>query len=303
MKLQKHYLLVANPISGGTDKTRIIDFAKEAASQNKVRLHLYETSGKNDADNIRSLYKKHKIDRVIVAGGDGTILLVAEALEKERATLAVVPSGSANGLAKDLDIPAGLEESISNAFEGKVIEMDMICINGKRSLHLSDIGLNAELIKNYEEGAIRGKFGYLLQTIKTLSDSEDAFHCSIEAEGEIVETEARVIIIANSQKYGTGVVINPDGKIDDGKFEVVVFKNLDLLTVGKILTGNMPLENPDIQIISTSKAKIRTQSPVNFQVDGEYCGTVEKLDITILPRHLKITVPEKEPLSPSKDPD
>lgn len=291
MKLAKDYLLVANPISGGTDKLRIIDLSKEAAHQNGVDLHIYETTGKNDADEIRSLYKKHKVDRVIVAGGDGTILLVAEALEKENATLAVVPSGSANGLAKDLDIPAGLEESINIAFEGKVIEMDMICINGKRSLHLSDIGLNAELIKNYEEGSIRGKLGYLLQTIKTLSDNEDAFHCRIETPEQTLETEARVIIIANSQKYGTGIVINPDGKIDDGKFEIVIFKNLDLMTVGKVLSGNMPLEDTDIQILSTHKATIYTESAVNFQVDGEYCGTISTLDITILPRHLKITVP------------
>jgi len=291
MKLRKHYLLVANPISGGTDKSKIIDLSKELAEQNGVDLHIYETTGKNDADEIRKLYKTQEIDRVIVAGGDGTILLVAEALEKEKATLAVLPSGSANGLAKDLDIPAGIEESTHIAFEGKVIEMDMICINGKRSLHLSDIGLNAELIKNYEEGSIRGKLGYLLQTIKTLSDNEDAFNCRIETADEVLETDARVIIIANSQKYGTGIVINPDGKIDDGKFEIVIFKNLDLMTVGKVLSGNMPVEDSDVQILSTNKASIRTETPVNFQVDGEYCGTVSDLEITILPRHLKITVP------------
>ena len=245
MKLKKHYLLVANPISGGTDKSRIMDFSKEAADQNEVDLYIYETTGNNDADEIRSRYKKHRIDRVIVAGGDGTILLVAEALEEEKPTLAIIPSGSANGLAKDLDIPAGIEESIGIAFEGKVIGMDMICINGKRSLHLSDIGLNAELIKNYEEGSIRGKLGYLLQTIKTLSDNEEAFHCRIETKEQNIETEARVIIVANSQKYGTGIVINPEGKIDDGKFEIVIFKNLDLLTVGKVLSGNNWICNGD----------------------------------------------------------
>ncbi len=293
MNVRKQYLLVSNPISGGTDKARIIDLSKQSAEQNDIDLHIYETTGTNDADEIRNLFKKQHIDRVIVAGGDGTILLVAEALEKEHATLAVVPSGSANGLAKDLDIPAGLEESMHIAFEGKVIEMDMICINGKRSLHLSDIGLNAELIKNYEEGSIRGKLGYMLQTIKTLSDNEDAFHCRIETAEQVLETDARVIIIANSQKYGTGIVINPDGKIDDGKFEIVIFKNLDLMTVGKVLSGNIPVENSDVEILSTNRASIHTKTPVNFQVDGEYCGTVSELDITILPRQLRITVPLK----------
>src|SRR5690606_25175492 len=150
-------------------------------------------------------------------------------------------------------------------------EIDIISINGKRSLHLADIGLNAELIKNYESGKLRGKIGYALQAIKTLSNNDDPFQARIEANNRVIETTARVIIIANSQKYGTGITINPDGLLDDGKFEVVIFKNLDWILVGKIVSGNMPLENDEVEIVSTSKALIETQSPVNFQIDGEYC--------------------------------
>src|SRR5690606_26148786 len=104
--------------------------------------------------------------------------------------------------------------------------------------------------KNYEEGNIRGKLGYALHTIKTLSQNNEPLQALIECNGIQLSTEANVIIIANSQKYGTGVVINPNGRIGDGKFEIVVFKNLDLLMVGKILLGNMPLESNDIEIIS-----------------------------------------------------
>ncbi|RZJ31873.1 MAG: hypothetical protein EOO48_00780 [Flavobacterium sp.] len=100
-----------------------------------------------------------------------------------------------------------------------------------------------------------------------------------------------MIVIANSQKYGTGVTINPMGKMDDGKFEIVIIKNLDLLVFGKIVSGNMPLDTGDVEIISTDHATIETDVPVHFQVDGEYCGEETKLDIRILKRELKIAVP------------
>jgi diacylglycerol kinase family enzyme len=163
-----------------------------------------------------------------------------------------------------------------------------------KCLHLSDIGLNASLIKNYEEGSIRGKLGYALQTIKTFSQNVEPLHAVIEYHQHRLETDANVIIIANSQKYGTGVVINPNGKIDDGKFEIVVLKNLDWLMVGKILLGNMPIEGTDIEILSTDKARITTSIPVNFQIDGEYCEQVTELDIQILPKHIRIAIPKSK---------
>ncbi len=77
-----------------------------------------------------------------------------------------------------------------------------------------------------------------------------------------------MIVIANSQKYRTGVIINSNGTMNDGKFELVILKSLDLLLIGKIITGNMPIDSDDIVIISTDKAQIKTDYPVNFQIDG-----------------------------------
>ena len=100
-----------------------------------------------------------------------------------------------------------------------------------------------------------------------------------------------MIVIANSQKYGTGVTINPAGLMDDGLFELVILKNMDLVLFGKIITGNMPINDEDVEIISTKKATITTQQPVNFQIDGEYCGKQTKLDIAILHQQIKVAVP------------
>ncbi|TPG35389.1 diacylglycerol/lipid kinase family protein [Flavobacterium pectinovorum] len=289
--MKKNIIFVVNPISGDLDKSDLIDAVQEFATTNHFNLEVYETVGKNDQKKIEALYNQYLPERIVVAGGDGTIKMVAEAMEQYDVILGILPAGSANGLSVDLNLPPTIEENLKIAFLHHYIEMDMICINGKKSIHLSDIGVNANLVKNYEESNLRGFWGYALQAYSALKESEEPFVATISANNETVEHMARMIVIANSQKYGTGVIINPNGAMNDGKFELVILKNLDLLLIGKIITGNMPIDSDDIVIISTDKATIKTDYPVNFQIDGEYCGAQTDLEIHILHKQMKIAVP------------
>lgn len=283
--------MVVNPISGDIDKSELIDAALFFADQENLNLVIYNTSGVNDITNIQTLFITYKPERIVVVGGDGTIKMVAEAMEKENVILGILPAGSANGLAVDLDLMLTLEENLKIAFQNDYMEIDVITINDKISLHLSDLGLNAELIKNYENATIRGKLGYALQAVNTLIDFEGPFTATITANNETINCVARMIVIANSKKYGTGVVINPNGEMNDGKFELVILKNLDLYVFGQIVTGNMPIESNDVEIISTNQANIRTNFPVSFQMDGEYCGTETEYNVEILHKQMKVAIP------------
>jgi len=282
---------VVNPISGGADKSELIAQTKTHAGNNGFDAIVYETDGARDEDEILSLFEQHQPWRVIVAGGDGTIKSVGEILHGKDATFAILPAGSANGLSVDLNFPTSLDELLEIAFSDRATELDMICINGMKSLHLSDIGLNAELIKNYENGSIRGKLGYAIQAVNTMAGDEIPFRAKITTNQGVLETDAKMIVMANAQKYGTGVTINPKGKPDDGKFEIVVIKDLDWLLFSKIVVGKMPLDTGEVEIISTESAVIETDVPVHFQVDGEYCGEETRLEISVLPRQLRLAVP------------
>ncbi len=291
MIARKKYILVVNPIAGGVDKSEIVAKVESFADNLQIDVVLYETTGVDDQQQIQQLYQQHLPERILIVGGDGTIKSVAEALEKDAVVFGILPAGSANGLSTDLNFPPTLEENLQIAFSDNIMDLDMLCINNIKSLHLSDIGLNAELIKNYENGSIRGKLGYALQAINTLTDDEAPFTATIVANGKKNETEAKMIVFANSQKYGTGVTINPEGKMNDGKFEIVILKNLDLIVFGKIITGNMPINSIDVEIIAAEEATITTNNPVHFQVDGEYYGEVSTIDVRIFKQHLKVAVP------------
>lgn len=285
------FLFVINPISGDLDKAEIIASVEQRAKEHRIALIPYETTGKADEQKIRELYEAHQPERILITGGDGTVKMVAEALEEVDVVMGILPGGSANGLSVDLNFPKDINEVIEIAFGDSHLEVDMVEINGHRSLHLSDIGLNAELIRNYEQSSMRGKLGYVLQAINTLTDDELPFDAKVEANGEVLETTAKMIVIANSKKYGTGVTINPIGEMNDGKFEIVIIKELDLILLTKIITGNFPFNDETVKLISTEKATITTNVPVHFQVDGEYLNEIDRLDISILPHRMKIAVP------------
>ncbi|RTY83916.1 diacylglycerol kinase [Flavobacterium sp. ZB4P23] len=294
--MRNNIIVVVNPISGDIDKSEFIDAVALFAEKENFNPVIYNTSGVNDIDKIKVLYQTYKPQRIIITGGDGTIKMVAEAMENQDVILGILPAGSANGLAVDLNLPATLEENLEIAFHNEYMMIDMISINGKKSVHLSDIGLNAELIKNYEKSTIRGKLGYALQAVSTLIDLDEPFFATITGDFPTIECVARMIVIANSKKYGTGVSINPNGLMNDGKFELVILKNLDLVVLGKIITGNITTDDAeDIEIISVKNALITTSVPVSFQVDGEYCGSETKLNVEILPKHMKVAVPYTDP--------
>lgn len=285
----KHILLVVNPISGDSDKGFMVQKI-ESLLDKVIVLEKYTTCGKNDKQEIHQIIEKQQPDRILVIGGDGTIKLVAEAMGDEKITIGVIPAGSANGLANDLDLPMDLEKTITIALGENSKQLDCICINNQLGLHISDFGLNAELIKNYEESNFRGKFGYAINSISALYNSDMPYTFSIEADDKTVERQAIMVAIANSRKFGTGALVNPHGEIDDGKFEILIFKKFDILEILKTLRGEVEISPDFVETIQTTKATIRTAIPIDFQIDGEYCDALKEVKAEIVPKKIRIAV-------------
>src|SRR5690606_25385823 len=208
MKSNIKLLLVINPISGGSEKDQIIKDIQDIVLNQHAVLDVYQTTGDTDEKHIKALVERKVIDRILVAGGDGTIQLVAKAILGLNIPMGIIPAGSANGLASNFNIPDNLEEQVKITLGNHFINMDVISVNNHLCLHIADIGINAHLIKNYENASLRGKLGYALQTIPTLIESDLPYHFSIEINGETIQKEGIMIAIANAKQFGTGAVIN-----------------------------------------------------------------------------------------------
>ncbi|HAH38352.1 MAG TPA: diacylglycerol kinase [Algoriphagus sp.] len=274
-------LLIFNPKSG-SDPISLEELTERIAMHlNQAELSVFQTTGENDADKIRQEINKHNPSLLLVAGGDGTVKLVAESLQTQL-PIAILPLGSANGLAKCLGIDL-LEDGLEALRQLKVKNVDGIDINGELCLHLADFGFNANLIEKFEEQGTRGMMGYIKSSFSQIFETEP-YRYLIKTKDENWEVSTRMLLIANGDRFGTGAIVNPGGSLDDGKFELITLdvERLEhLFEVGKsLVSGETPI-GESMKIWKLDSCKIENLDQVNFQIDGELKGQPEEITVHI----------------------
>jgi diacylglycerol kinase family enzyme len=111
-------------------------------------------------------------------------------------------------------------------------------------------------------------------------------------EGKITRG-AYMVVLANAEKYGTGAVINPNGSVSDGKFEVVVVRKLHVVEIFKAVTARKTFSPKRIEVFHTKKVLLQFRRRAHFQVDGEYQGKITSLEAHILPGVVKVLLPQE----------
>jgi len=286
-----HFLFVINPVSGGRVKTAWAETIRDYFAELPHRVTLFELTGKNDEERLRLELHRLRPDRVVAVGGDGTIKLVAEAILEHGLPLGILPAGSANGMARELDLPADIDEALEVVVNGLPRPVDVIHLDGHGlCIHLSDIGLNAQLIRYYQRNNWRGKFGYARGILKVLLRKR-SLHIRITTNDCVIYREAYMVVLANARMYGTGAVINPEGDPMDGQFEVVVMRQVSFWEFLKMFWRFRPFDRQKIEILSARSVQIETRKRAYFQVDGEYRGRIRQITAEIRPGRLQVLLP------------
>ncbi|GAA4400821.1 diacylglycerol kinase family lipid kinase [Nibrella viscosa] len=292
---QKLKLLFAiNPVSGGQSKESWEESIKTYCEDRPHELNLLMLNGEDDEDRLTQEIETYKPDRVVAVGGDGTVKMVAERLLNRNIPLGILPAGSANGMARDLALPTNAEEALNVIVNGRVQPIDLICVNDKDlCLHLSDIGLNAQLVKYYHDNNWRGKLGYARGVLRVLLRKRP-MNVEISTAKGMMRREAFMVALANARMYGTGAVINPEGDVSDGYFEVIIIRQFSWPEFLKMFWRYRPFDPKKIEVFHAKSLTIETRKRAYFQIDGEYRGLIKRLDARILPGQLQVMLPQEE---------
>lgn len=288
-------LFIINHKAGKTTLANLEDIIKQHAHQNKYPYFIYVIDDE-PVKGIGESLKNFMPNVVVAIGGDGTVNMVAAAIKHTNIKLLIVPYGSANGMAKELYMPANISDCLNllKPDEGITKNLDLLLINGKDVIHLADVGLNARVVYRFQTGKSRGMLSYakhLLSEILFLGFKK----FTITINGSTIRTVKAVsLTFANASKYGTGAVINPDGFLNDGLFEICVVKPFP-----KIMVFNFALQmfrnrlkySQYFEVLQCQKAVIRCKNKTTLQYDGEVFGKVKEIKIEVQKNALQIIVP------------
>ncbi|WP_069660494.1 diacylglycerol/lipid kinase family protein [Arcticibacter eurypsychrophilus] len=286
-------LFVVNTKSGSRLEDNLKTIIQSDAENKNYEYQIYDLPDPILEKEILKKINLYKPDVLAAAGGDGTINLIASLIHKTPLPLLIIPTGSANGMASELKIGNKIDYALSLLTDGVEQHIDVLKINNKICIHLADVGLNARIVKRFEEDPERGIWiyaKYLFREVFLIKKNKFI----ITIDGKKIKLHAVSLTFANASKYGTGAVINPIGKIDDGKFELVVvkpFPRIKLLSIAwKMFTNNLHTSEY-VQVYSCSKLHIHASKSTTLQIDGEIIGKVREIQAEIISSCLTLLVP------------
>ncbi len=283
-------LFIINPVSGGVDKTLILEEISSLCKLHGIdhSIYIWEKH-----INLEASLREFNPDRIVVIGGDGTLNFAVSNLAYLNVPFGLVSLGSSNGTAKEINLSTNSIEALTDAvFSTNFLDTDVLDINGNICVHLSDIGTNAELVKKFEQEPERGFMSYAKHLYSTLIETQEK-EFAINANGENVVWRGYMLAFANASKYGSGIIINPHGNISDGYFELCNVRDLSveaLLMMGFSKYSEGVSLTEYIQQIKTTRATVETQKPYLLQIDGEIIGEFTNFEIEIKPKYFRFVI-------------
>lgn len=291
--------VIINPIAGTGGR---MDLARERAeraasliARRGLDAELLMTARPGHARELAAGALDRGVTTVFAWGGDGTVNEVASALAFREATLAIIPSGSGNGLARELRIPLQADGALEVATGGRECRIDVGELDHRLFCNVAGIGFDARVAHRFATDGLvrRGFFRHLeIAAQELFSYKPDRY--TVVTDGAAVCVEALLIAIANGRQYGNGAVIAPAAQLTDGRLDVVVVARRSTLAaiaqVPRVFLGQIDrLEG--VTCVPAVDIEVRSAHPMVYHVDGEPFVGGASIVARPHPRALRVMAP------------
>ncbi|MBW6390122.1 diacylglycerol/lipid kinase family protein [Billgrantia antri] len=216
-------------------------------------------------------------DRLLVAGGDGSVNQAASICIERSAVLGVLPSGTANDFARNLGLPDDPVEVCRVALGADTAKVDAAWINGQLYLNVAHIGLGTVPAREASPGEKRllGRFSYLAALARKFG-MQQGFQGRIEGDDQAVEGRWLTIAIASGAYFGGGHGI-AGARIDDGQLDIVAVRqrawfHLLLSYLSTRLLGHPPQGDDTVVHLRSPQCHVQLRHAHTLTADGETLG-------------------------------
>ncbi|MGB0920191.1 MAG: diacylglycerol/lipid kinase family protein [Alphaproteobacteria bacterium] len=289
-------LLINNPTAGGEGAMRL---RRLLAILSGMGAHVTRiaTQEAGHAERIGFEHDFTGIDRIVVAGGDGTLNEVVNGLQRRTdgiipPPIAFAPFGTANVLAHELALDRSVEGIARKVMQGEPFEVTPGISNGRRFVLMVSAGIDSIAVDGVDPAikARTGPLAYVWSGLQALGQFKN-LHLRITVDNHD-PVDGATVIVTRGHKYGGFFVTAPDARLEDEALHAVIFKNGSLAAVFGYAWGltTARLQNhPDITIISGKQVRVEapTGKPIPVQADGDIT-TATPLDLSLDSRPIRL---------------
>lgn len=269
MSGKKALLLINEHSRKGKENARVVSEELE-----RLGLELVRESVENSQDlpNVVRKYH-HQVDMVIVGGGDGTLNAIADSLVETQLPLGIIPLGTANDLARTLQIPLNILEACKTIATGHPYAIDLGWVNGKHFFNVASIGLSVKITENLSKERKRrwGVLAYPATALEVIRRSRP-LRAEITSQGETIKVKTLQIAIGNGRYYGGGLAVAHDAAIDDQRLDLYSLELehwRQIFGLAFALLRGKHAETPGSRYLSGTEFEINTSRPHKINTDGE----------------------------------
>jgi len=288
------YIVIINPVSGASFP--VLSVFARFFNQQKLSWEPRITLKKGDATFFAKEAAAGKIP-VVMYGGDGTVMEVAKALIGSGVPLTIIPGGTANVVARELNIPLGIEEALNALLVSKLSTtlIDTFTVNGRNFIIRVNLGLFARFITATPRSQKDryGSLAYTFNAIKSLKQPlRGKFDLTID--GKRLKVRGVGLMVTNIAQVGfSNLVWHPDINPRDGSLDLLILKQSDFSTLSKLTTQTVTGLGDTALFHRKCKHIIVKTHPLLPIVLDDRRSHQKVLDIIINPKSLCVTVPLK----------
>ncbi len=310
--------VVYNPVKIDLDAVRrVVEKEQTAAGWDETLW--FETSKEDPGRGATEKALEARVDLVIAAGGDGTVRIVAEALADHDTALGLLPSGTGNLLARNMNLTLDdVEHSVHTAFTGSERRIDLGRIEIRRDddsvakhafLVMAGVGIDAKMLAATDED-LKAKIGWLayVKAIVTALRDDNTLRLRYRLDdGPTKRLHANTVIVGNCGTLTGNILLLPDAALDDGLFDVLLLRPEGighwLQIIGKVIIENGLIRRTPLgklfgerkidalNYVTAKRLTARLQEPQEIELDGDGFGKAIGFRTTVDAGALRIRVP------------
>lgn len=304
--MKKQILYIVNPRSGTGRKREIEKEIRERTDKSEIEFDIVHTTHRGHAEDIARKHS-HDADVIVAVGGDGTVNEVGRGLIGGEASLGVIPCGSGNGLARELEIPLRTSSAIDVINECEKRAIDVLNVGENISLNVAGVGFDAHISHLFANRKTRGPLQYANLIAKEFPNYESSEYM-LNIDGDIFRRKAFLICFANSSQWGNNIHIAPKASIDDGLMDVCIvseFPNMAIPSLVISLLSQSIDANKYDEMIRAREVELMNTSEIIGHVDGEPILIKPHTKVWISPKALSVIAPsasffESQRFNPAK---